>query len=308
MNYRTLIICFVVAFVSQSSPVFPQRYDLTLPNEAQETEILSGEIPPTGMQTESDESFLQGQPFSDDGTEVDSGWWSQFVSQPMRNSSQTKFISLDEVLVQTLNYSNQVKVFADLPLIRRTAIIEADALFDWTRYFETRWDDLNDPVGNTLTVGGTGTRYINQQWTAGSGIRRRNLIGGEVDLRQNIGYQETNSIFFEPNPQGTARLILGYTQPLMRGRGRVYNESLICLAQLDAKIADEEFRRQLQTHLLEVTRAYWALYMERGVLFQKMNSFERAQEIYTLLEKRRDIDAQEAADSQRPSFGNQPRF
>ncbi len=34
--------------------------------------------------------------------------------------------------------------------------------------------------------------------------------------------------------------------------------------------------------------------MERGVLFQKMNSFERAQKIYALLEKRRDIDAQEA--------------
>ncbi len=52
----------------------------------------------------------------------------------------------------------------------------------------------------------------------------------------------------------------------MRGSGRVYNESLICLAQLDAKIADEEFRRQLQTHLLEVTRAYWAVHGTRRVV------------------------------------------
>ncbi len=225
---------------------------------------------------------------------IQPGWWQSYVTQPMRQSTESRSFSLDEVLVRTLEHSDQIKVFAELPMIRRTAITEADSAFDWTRYFETRWDDLNDPVGNSLTVGGTGTRYVNQQWTAGAGLRRRNQVGGEFDIRQNIGWQETNSTFFDPNPQGTARLILGYTQPLMRGRGLVYNQSLTCLAQLDANIADDEFRRQLQSHLLEVTRAYWALFLERGVLFQKMNSYERANEIYSLLEKRSGIDAQQA--------------
>lgn len=288
MNYRRLIIFFAVA-VSPIGKVDAQSHDLS-----RETVAIPTAIPQQDLAPSPNAMAMPGEPFSDSGASQESGWWSEFVSQPMRENSQAKFISLDEVLVQTLSYSNQIKVFAELPLIRRTAIVEADAAFDWSRYFETRWDDLNDPVGNTLTVGGTGTRYINQQWTAGAGVRRRNRVGGEIDVRQNIGYQETNSVFFEPNPQGTARLILGYTQPLMRGRGRVYNESLICLAQLDAKIANDEFRRQLQTHLLEVTRAYWALYMERGVLFQKMNSYDRAQEIYNLLEKRRNIDAQQS--------------
>jgi outer membrane protein TolC len=79
----------------------------------------------------------------------------------------------------------------------------------------------------------------------------------------------------------------------VRGRGRVYNESLICLAKIDANIADDEFRRQLQSHLLEVTRAYWSLYLERGSLFQKMNSYQRADEIYQMLEKRSGVDAQQ---------------
>ena len=232
--------------------------------------------------------------FYDSENPVEPGWWLNYVTRPMRQSTESRSLSLDEVLVRTLNYSDQIKVFAELPMIRRTAITEADSAFDWTRYFDTRWDDLNDPVGSSLTVGGTGTRYVNQQWTAGAGIRRRNQLGGEVDIRQNIGWQETNSTFFDPNPQGTARLILGYTQPLMRGRGRVYNQSLTCLAKLDANIADDEFRRQLQSHLLEVTRSYWALYLERGVLFQKMNSYERANEIYVLLEKRSGIDAQQS--------------
>ncbi|MFK7769636.1 MAG: TolC family protein [Mariniblastus sp.] len=179
-------------------------------------------------------------------------------------------------------------------MIRRTAIIEAEATFDWTKFLETRWDDLNDPVGNTLTVGGTGRRYINQHWTAGAGLRRRNRVGGQLEAKQDLGHQRTNSNFFVPNPQGTARLVLGYTQPLLRGRGRIYNESLTCLAKLDVAIADDEFRRQLQSHLLEVTRAYWSLYLERGTLFQKMNSYQRAYAIHDILEKRRSVDAQQS--------------
>lgn len=222
------------------------------------------------------------------------GWWAPMVTNTMRETSSPQQISLDEVLIRTLVHSNQVKVFSELPLIRRTAIIEADAAFDWAKFFESRWDDLSDPVGSSLTLGTTtGNRYIDQQWTAASGIRRRNLNGGQIDLRQNIGWQETNSSFFIPNPQGTARLILGYTQPLLRGGGRVYNESLTCLAKIDARIADDEFRRQLQSHLLEVTRAYWTLYLERGSLFQKMNSYQRANEIYEMLEKRSSVDAQQ---------------
>ena len=227
--------------------------------------------------------------------EVDSptAWWSEMVSKPLRNTEIPKPIGLDDVLVATLQYSSQVKVFSELPLIRETAIIEADAEFDWTRYLETRWDDLSDPVGSSLTVGGGGDRYENDYWTGRAGLRRQNRIGGEIDISQGIGWQQTNSNFFVPNPQGTARLILSYRQPLRRGGGRVYNESLTCLAKVDQRIADDEFHRQLQSHLLEVTRAYWALYLERGVLFQKMNSYERAKEIFTILERRSTIDAQQ---------------
>lgn len=224
----------------------------------------------------------------------DLGWWAPMVTHPMRDVSSPIQVSLDEILVRTLDNSSQIKVFSELPMIRRTAIVEADAGFDWTKFLSTKWDDLNDPIGNSLTVGPGATRYLNQQWTASGGFRRRNRQGGLVDLSQQIGWQETNSDFFVPNPQGTARLVLGYTQPLLRGRGKVYNESLTCLAKIDAKIADDEFRRQLQSHLLEVTRAYWSLYLERGVLFQKMTSYQRAEEIYQMLEKRRAVDARES--------------
>ena len=67
------------------------------------------------------------------------GWWSPMVSQQMRNNSYPYQITLDELIMRAIKNSTQIKVFSELPMIRRTAIIEADAAFDWSRYLNTRW-------------------------------------------------------------------------------------------------------------------------------------------------------------------------
>jgi outer membrane protein TolC len=46
--------------------------------------------------------------------------------------------------------------------------------------------------------------------------------------------------------------------------------------------------------LLEVTRAYWALYLERGALQQKLSVYRQAEQIVSHLDKRRAFDATEA--------------
>ncbi len=220
-------------------------------------------------------------------------WWDVSVHAPLRDAPSTVEVSLESLLIAALDNSPQVRVFSDLPLIRETAILEANAAFDWRAFAETRWDDFSDPVGSTLTTGGP-PRYRNDYSTSSMGLRRRNAVGGQVEAAQQLGWQDTNSIFFVPNPQGTARLNLSYTQPLMRGRGKVYNTSLIVLAEIDANVAHDEFVRQLESHLLEVTRGYWGLYLERGILTQQRKNAARAAEIVATLEKRRALDALES--------------
>ena len=56
-------------------------------------------------------------------------------------------------------------------------------------------------------------------------------------------------------------------QPLLRGSGLDVNNAPTELAELDTKIAQYELVRQLENHLLEVERAYWALYTARANLF-----------------------------------------
>ncbi|KLU05636.1 Outer membrane protein [Rhodopirellula islandica] len=216
-------------------------------------------------------------------------WWQDVLTTPMQADSNTVLIGVEDLLVRTLQNSSQVKVFSDLPLIRQTAITEACAAFDWNAFMNTRWDDNSDPVGNVLTTGGS-DRYHNHQWTGSAGLARRNHYGGRFEVAQDFGHQNTNSTYFQPNNQGTAKLRLSYIQPLMQGRGKVYNNSLVVLAAIDTSIAEDEFSRQLQSHLLEVTRAYWALYLERATLVQKRRSLELAQQVQDSLRARASVD------------------
>ena len=217
-------------------------------------------------------------------------WWQDELETSTRQGATVMPISLESLLVRALEHSSQIKVYSDLPLIRETAIREAEAAFDTSGFLESRWDDTNDPVGNTLTTGGD-ARYKNNQFSGGAGLRQRTLVGGKLELSQRIGWQDTNSTYFVPDQQGTAKLALSYTQPLMRGRGKVYNESLIVLAQIDTDVSEDEFSRQLQAHLLEVARGYWSLYLERALYVQKQRSLARAEDVLKQLSARAEIDA-----------------
>ncbi|MEM9409516.1 MAG: hypothetical protein AAGA30_00215, partial [Planctomycetota bacterium] len=112
-----------------------------------------------------------------------STWWSQRINTQMNRSSNPVNIDLETLLVSALEHSKQVMVFSDLPLIRRTAITEADSAFDWSRYLDTAWNDFNDPVGSTLTTGGP-PRLETQEWSGQAGLKRRNRLGGQLDVGQ----------------------------------------------------------------------------------------------------------------------------
>ncbi|QDV13537.1 Outer membrane efflux protein [Rosistilla oblonga] len=225
---------------------------------------------------------------------IDTPWWEALVARPLRPDTSPLSVTLEQLIVGALNHSNQIKVFSKLPLIRATTVGEADAAFDWNSFLSNRWDDISDPVGSTLTVGGNATRFNDHNLSGAAGLRRQTHSGAQVEMSQRLGWQDNNSNFFVPAPQGTSQLTLRMSQPLMRGRGTVYNNSITVLAQIDRRQADDEFQRQLQGHLLEVMRSYWELYLERGVLLQKLQSYQRAAEIARQLELRAQLDASES--------------
>ncbi len=218
-------------------------------------------------------------------------WWRQHLAQPLGLKQSSLTISLDDVITQSLIHSPLVQVAAAEPRIQETAITEQAAAFDWASFWETKYDNTNDPIGNTLTTGNNESRFRQQEWYSKTGLRKKNAAGGELEMSQRLGYLDNNSRFLVPPDQGSARLELNYRQPLLKGKGSLVNESLVLLANIDFQSANQEYRDTLQTHLADVTEAYWELVRSRSELLQRLKLFRRADDILQRLRGRAEVDA-----------------
>ena len=219
-------------------------------------------------------------------------WWDTHVTSQQRKNAQPLPTDIHSLMYLALKYSNEVRIAAEDPVIRQTAITEADSNFDWVRYLNTSLNDTNEPISNSL-ITGDNSRFFNEETAQViGGVRRNTRTGGQFDVSQRFGFQDNNSTFFIPSNQATGQLTVSYSQPLLRGRGRAYNNSLVVLSQLDAGVAEDEFVATLQDHLLEITRSYWALYQERAALAQQTSLFLKTQDIVRLLKARQAVDAQ----------------
>jgi hypothetical protein len=218
-------------------------------------------------------------------------WWEDAALQPLRPENPPLQMGLEPALLGTVCFSPKINVLRQYAPIYETCVVEKQADFDPVAFIETKFLDTSDPVGSELIAPIEGNRYIDQNWYYKSGLRKNTLTGAQLELSQQIGYEDSNSQWFTPPLQGTSRITLSITQPLLRGAGKMYNSSAILLAQIDVQAWRDETSRDLQKHLLEVCDAYWDLHLQRAWLLQKRRLYDRGVEICRELEARRDVDA-----------------
>ncbi|MBL8825931.1 MAG: TolC family protein [Planctomycetaceae bacterium] len=216
-------------------------------------------------------------------------WWSDAIRQPFGDPQQALPIELNPAVVQALTHSAHVAVLRETAAIACTSIVRAEANFDALRFAESRFTDTSDPVGNTLTTGGA-PRFIDETWYANAGLRRRTLTGAQLEMSQRLGYQNNNSLFFVPKNQATARLNISLTQPLLRGAGTCYNNSVIVLARIDADLAHDQFSADMQAYLVDLHKAFWDIYLQRAGYVQRRRLLLEAQEVLAELEARKHVD------------------
>jgi hypothetical protein len=199
--------------------------------------------------------------------------------------------SLEDLYRQALEYSNRLMIHRDLPLIRETGLQEADGEFDIETYLDGRLSRKNEPIGSQLTTGNTATRFLEHEDYLEAGIRKRLSTGAQVALSNRLTTLSNNSAFLIPQNQGTSDFTLSVVQPLLQGGGYHYNHAKIKLAKLEARNASAEFVRQLESHLIEVNQAYWALYQTRAHFLLTRDVVGRTAGILERLEERSDLDA-----------------
>ncbi|PIE59038.1 MAG: hypothetical protein CSA33_00255 [Desulfobulbus propionicus] len=216
-------------------------------------------------------------------------WWRESVKTPLTGMQDYTALNMSNLYATTLDNSSQIKVFSALPLIRKTTIQEADGVFDTSLYLTGKYNSINEPVGDELKTGGP-DRYEEKSGSLSLGLERKFLTGTKVALEHTFESYDSNSEYLDPEDQGISKTSATLTQPLLQGIGPDYNGAVEELAKIDYASSENELRRQIDSHLLEVTRSYWGLYMERSIYLQKQQLANKAAEIVAQMEERKDID------------------
>ena len=217
-------------------------------------------------------------------------WWDSLVQQRAGIAPRSISVDVTTLVQQALIYSSQVQVLQADPEVQHRIVKQEEATFDWRTFLNAKYDDLNDPIGNTLTTGNNDNRFKDHHAVTSGGLKRRTTAGGEVKLSQQFGYQDNNSRFLLPNAQSTSRLELSFRQPLMSQSGVAYNQSQIVLARINASSSGDETLEELQRHLYGVAEAYWKLYRARAEFFQRQKLLASAQKVLQTLEGRHGVD------------------
>ena len=220
-----------------------------------------------------------------------SNWWDEAMSEALAPDRRPVRGDLRDYIYSALENSEQVKVFGDLPAIRATGIDEAEGRFTPELFAEARIEQTDEFSSSLAQTQGDPHRLRNEREIE-IGLRSRLRTGGEITLAQRLTDIESNETDFAPNEDQTrSRTVLTLLQPLLRGSGTVVGNAPTEIARLDTDIARFEFWRQTEGHLLEVERAYWALYLARAEYMQLERLSRRTAGVASRLRARSDLDA-----------------
>ncbi|WDQ16371.1 TolC family protein [Rhodopirellula sp. P2] len=220
-------------------------------------------------------------------------WWDADVSRPLGLAEQYTAVDASGLAQTALIASPYVRSLLTEPQISMTDIVIADAQFDPLTFLDANYTDTNDPVGSELTTGDQSDRFRDNLFASSAGVRKKLTSGGNLEVVQRGGFQSNNSTFLTPNPQGTSRLELNFSQPLLRDHGKAVNRTRVILAKIDAQITNSEVREEIQTHLVDVTTAYWELYQARAEWLQRHRLLASALEMQAVLNARGAVDSQQ---------------
>lgn len=214
-------------------------------------------------------------------------WWAE--AEAVQPTAAAQGWELEQLIWLAVEHSPLVQSVLVEPQILAAQAAATNGQFDPTTFVDSIFRDTSDPVGNTLTTG-TASRLNDHLWNNSSGVRAKNTRGGQAELAQDINFKDSNSDFFVPGNQADAKMVMRYTQPLMRGAGVIYNRSTFVIANLQADESMQDAVEQIQDHVFSITSTYWELVAARASYRQIERGLQSLEELREQLAGRADID------------------
>ncbi|MCI0629645.1 MAG: TolC family protein [Phycisphaerales bacterium] len=203
-------------------------------------------------------------------------------------------IGLDSVITATVRQNLGIQASRLQPGISEQELIAAEAVFDWLLFGSLNLTKTDEPQFVPV-IGGfpLGTAFAASDNTRfETGVRKRLDFGAEVTLATSLLRFQNNDpgIAFNPNPAYTARVILGITQPLLRGFGTEVNRATIRLARNQRERSVEQLESDLHDTVLIAENAYWDLLFAWRNLAITEWLVDVGVRVRTTLEGRRELD------------------
>ncbi len=219
-------------------------------------------------------------------------WWEGPAVTPVLVEPEWVSFDLNAIIMEALRHNPRIAAVTHEASVATERIVQENAIFDPALLLSSKYNSLSDPVGNNLTTGGP-PRLNQDSWDNKLGIVKTNRDGTKVDLSQQTGLLNSNSVFFSPSNQGNARLSLSVTRPLRAGSGLAYNQRLIVQARIGSNVSIQTMREEVQNKLAQTMVTYWQLYQSRCQLVQQQELLNRGIEIEQIVTARRDFDSGE---------------
>lgn len=214
-------------------------------------------------------------------------WFGQIHFAMLRYARQTD-LSLQDAIYTAIQFSPEIQVLRADVGISEAEVAKQNAVFDWNSFVQSNWDERNVPVSSNLD--GAFNRLENHTLANSGGLRKQGSLGGAMRLAQELGFADSNSTFFRPENQASARLAIEYQQPLLQGAGLLVTKSRINIAITNAGVSHEQLLSGMQLHILSVINAYWELAARRGEFIIHKRSYERALETASVVSNRAHLD------------------
>ncbi|MDA8744624.1 TolC family protein [Rubripirellula amarantea] len=211
----------------------------------------------------------------------------------LRSATPTRYLTLNDAINITLANSEVVRVLSNVTAstsgrtvydaaITNTTIDNERAAFDPTLAINNTWNQTESPTGqltdpfdplSPVYIDGT----TNEGYGLDFGLSKRNLIGGTSSLSvlSNSTQLAPSNVLL--NPADRTATELRYTQPLLQGAGKAFNQAPIVLARIDTERSYFQYKSAVQQSVQGVIGAYWSLVFAKTDLWAREQQVEQAE-------------------------------
>ena len=206
-------------------------------------------------------------------------------------------MSLTGSVLRAVQNNLQIQSSRINPAIRESAVVQAEAAFDWVLSSDLQWTDTDQPIPTQQVGPGVTTAAVNSSQNVANttGLSRRLTSGGSVSISQQTVYTDNRTATFgseaEPNPGTTIDLTLGYAQPLLRGAGSDVVLAEVRLSRNAERDAIAALEQDLIDLVTQVEAAYWNLDVAQRTLRIQDRLLERGIAVRDQLRERIRLDA-----------------